>query len=419
MIFAPFVLFFTIALIKYRRIKSIDISILICMVYGISGFVAIFTDALDISTHSGYRVSFIAGFTYCTLLLVCLQPFIKYSNCIVSDIKPIRNERILKFLAWLSLFWFLFSAIMSRDQFWGVISGDMGALRQAMYNGLGEAGFLVHLPSPIRFIVVVFNMLFGCEWILMFLAFYSLTIQKMHIKYFIFFFIASLSGPWTSILGVDRSGIAIFVLSILSVIVFFWKFMSSKTKFCVSLITGIVLSGLVVYLSAITMSRFSGTSGDDIISVKESLISYLGQCYIEFCYFFDNVSNPDKTLNLIFPCISKYILGEKLIGGVMLNQAIEAKTGVFTGVFLTFMGQIQLTAGFPVTVLFCLFFSLLSNSIFRKIKNHTITSFDALAYLALAEVMILGQYSYFYQSPQRTFSLLFFLLLFRRLSRSI
>lgn len=416
MIFAPFILFSMIVFLKYYERKAIDIAILISLIYGLSGFISIYTDVLDISTHSGYRVSTLAGIVYCSLLFICLRPFIKYSNLSISNIKPIKNEKIIRYLAWVSFLWFLFTALISWSQFMGVITGDMAALRQALYNGTAEVGFLTSLPMPIRFVVVTLNMLFGCGWILIFLAFFSLTIQKMSPKYFVLFFVASLSGPWNSILGVDRSGIAIYVLSLLSVIVFFWSFLKKKAKFWITWIVALIFGALFAYLAAMTFSRFSGASGNDTEAVQESLIGYLGQCYIEFCYFFDKVNNPDKSLNLLFPCISKYILGESEIGGVMLNQAIESKTRVFTGVFLTYLGQIELTAGFFVTLLFCLFFSFFSNRVLSTLRKGQITPFTALAYLALAEVMILGQYSYYYQLPQRTFSLIFFLILFKRLS---
>ena len=409
MVAVPFFYFSFLAITMYLKRRIIDIPIMICMIYGLSGFLSIFVERFNLSAHPSYHVSFLACIAYCSLLTISLLPFMTFSNCLIRDIRPFNNEKLLKRLAWLAFWWFMFTAIMSWSQFYGVMTGDMGELRQALYDGTAEAGFMTKLPGPLRIILTIFNMFFGCGWVHIFLAFFCLTIQKLPKKYFFLFLISSLCGPWTSILGVDRSGIAIYILSFVSVYVFFWSFLETKIRKRLFVLIAILFGFLIFYLSAMTFARFGGIGEDDTERVNNSLIYYLGSCYLEFSYFFDNVDNPDKCLNLIFPFISKFLLGRELIGGVMLNQAIELKTGVFTGVFLTYLGQIQLTAGFPVTLLFCFAVYYFANRFLSPISKRIINAKVAFLYLMFAEIMVLGQYSYYYQTPTRTFSVVFFI----------
>ena len=415
MIAVPFVYFTLLTLFLYKRHKSLDIAAFICIMYAAAGLGAVSIESLGISPYPNYRVGIFPAFAYCFLLTICLFPFISYSNLRIKAIKPFKNEKLLKTVAWVAFFWFLFTAVMSWGQFYGVITGDLGALRQAIYAGTADAGFMVSLPGPIRFVLTIFNMAFGCGWILIFFAFFCLIIQRLPVKYFLLYIFASLSGPWTSILGVDRSGVAYYLLALISVVLFFWPFMKRTEKKGIVLALGIIVSSLVVYLTAMTLSRFGGVMGDDTDAAKESLIDYLGRCYIDYSYFFDNVNNPDKRLNLLFPFLSKFVFGEELIGGVMLNQAIEAKTGVFTGVFLTYIGQIQLTAGLAVSIIFCVLFFSFANRFLSPVNRGVVSPIVPFLYLMFAEVMILGQYSYYYQNPSRTFSVFCFILLINHL----
>ena len=179
MIAVPFVYFSILAIIRYMRHKTIDIASFICLMYGAAGLGAIMIDRLGLSAYGNYQVSFFACLAYCGLLTLCLLPFLAYSNLKIKVIRPFKNEKLLKNVAWVAFGWFLFTAIMSSGEFYNVITGDMAALRQALYRGDADPGFMSSLPSPIRFFLTILNMVFGCGWILIFLAFFSLLIQKL------------------------------------------------------------------------------------------------------------------------------------------------------------------------------------------------------------------------------------------------
>ena len=417
MISVPFIYFSLIAFFLYRRHKRLDIATFIAIIYATSGFFSIIMEENGLSEHPSYSITFEACLFYCGLLTICLIPFIFYSDSLIKDIRPVKNEKLLRIIAKIDVVWMLLTVFFSWSEFYGVITGDMGALRNALYAGTAESGYMVSLPSPLRFLLSLMGLLFGCSWVHLFLAFFSKLIQKMPNKYFFMFMAASLQRVWTAVLGVDRSGVAEYVLSFIAILIFFWPFMERKFKRNLGFVSIPIFVGIGWYLVSMTMSRFGGKLGDDTEAVGGSLIYYLGSSYPEFSYFFDNVRHPYTSLNLLFPFISKYILGSDLVTGVVLNQYIEGKTGVFTGVFLTYIGQIQLTAGLVVAVVFCILFCVLGCVFFKRIGQGSVSAKEAFIYLLFAMVMVLGLFSYYYQTPIITASAVFFFFLFSRLGK--
>ena len=244
------------------------------------------------------------------------------------------------------------------------------------------------------------------------MAFFCLLIQKLPTKYFFFFLIGSLACPWGAVLGVDRSAVAAYLLSFVGVIVFYWQYMGKVHKRYVAIL-GLVLIGLLlVYLGAMTVARFAGVDGDDMDSVNNSLAFYLGHSYLYFCYYFDNFNNPFKMSNLILPFTNKFLFGDEMLGGMRINSFLEAKTGKGFGYFYTFVGQIQITAGHVVAILFCFLLFFIGINKLKK-RTFAVTPNYAFLYLFFSSFMLLGLFAYYYQSPSITFSVIAFLILFK------
>ena len=173
-----------------------------------------------------------------------------------------------------------------------------------------------------------------------------------------------------------------------------------------------------LYIANLTTARF-----DDYDSVAglsgsfSGVLVYLGQSYINFCYFFDTFTPPYHTLAIIFPSFFYFVLGDDLVGGTVLQAHWDLLTGYSTGVFYTFMGHIMIFAGFFVLVVFCVLYSTISNSILKRnvLKGGTLHSL--FMYQALASVMALGLFGHYYASYILTFSLVFFYCFTKYLSK--
>ena len=401
----------------FKNNKRADLPFLIMLMYTINSFLSIFVDKYNM-LGLNYHPSLLSTIVYCGLLTLCWLPFSRYSNLNINKVKAISNTKALKIVAWVSFLWFVIYLYLSIDTLQLVLTGgDMLALRGMIYKGesinVGQ-GLPVYLHIPFT----LANCLFGCSWIFIFLAFFSKFIQKLPNKYFLLFLLTSLSGPLAGIVGVDRSKTTYWIISMVINFLFFSKFMTRKQRTWVMSVLAIFVTGGLIYIANLTTARF-----DDYDSVAglsgsfSGVLVYLGQSYINFCYFFDTFTPPYHTLAIIFPSFFYFVLGDDLVGGTVLQAHWDLLTGYSTGVFYTFMGHIMIFAGFFVLVVFCVLYSTISNSILKRnvLKGGTLHSL--FMYQALASVMALGLFVHYYASYILTFSLVFFYCFTKYLSK--
>ena len=418
MTYLAFLYFFLLTLMHFfKNNKRADLPFLIMLMYTINSFLSIFVDKYNM-LGLNYHPSLLSTIVYCGLLTLCWLPFSRYSNLNINKVKAISNTKALKIVAWVSFLWFVIYLYLSKDTLQLVLTGgDMLALRGMIYKGesinVGQ-GLPVYLHIPFT----LANCLFGCSWIFIFLAFFSKFIQKLPNKYFLLFLLTSLSGPLAGIVGVDRSKTTYWIISMVINFLFFSKFMTRKQRTWVMSVLAIFVTGGLIYIANLTTARFDDY--DSVAGLSGSLsgvLVYLGQSYINFCYFFDTFTPPYHTLAIIFPSFYYFVLGDDLVGGTVLQAHWDLLTGYSTGVFYTFMGHIMIFAGFFVLVVFCVLYSTISNSILKRnvLKGGTLHSL--FMYQALASVMALGLFGHYYASYILTFSLVFFYCFTKYLSK--
>ena len=413
MIAIPFVYFTFLSFLFYRKKgHKIDLSVIMTAMYAVSGLFSILIDVFGLRSDDTlhYNISFIAAFSYCALLTLCISPFSHNSNLRIITPKPLRYSVVLKFLAILSVIWFIWTVFVSRDLFIRMLVSDMHESRSIALRGELDST-LDRVPALLRPLMIILNLIFSCNWVLLFLAFFSRYVQRLPRLYFWLYLFASLSGPFGGVLGADRSSVAYWILSAFGIYILFRQFISKdeKKKLIRSFI--IILSILLVYLAMMTIGRFMESSefGED--GVQGSLIYYFGISYINFCNFFDNYTAPYPNLGIIFPFIGKYVFGIET-GGVVIQEQMSLLTKFECGTFFTFIGQIIMGAGTIVAVFYCFFYSFTSfvtlPSVIKKPKIHSL-----YLYFALVSVVYLGLFVYYYTSPYKTFSLIFFYLMLR------
>lgn len=414
MIYIPLIYFSILLAYLYRRNKQFDLACYIVLLYGISAFFSVQIDLLHLRSFDTvhYDISFFACFAYCGLLTLCIIPIAIKSNVQFVHISPVKNESFLRKLAWISFSYFVFYSFMSTDSILTVLTSDMQRLRADLYSGSQEAGWMYSLPIIVRLPISFMNMLFGCPWILVFLAFYSLVIQKMHVKYFVLFLGASLIGPVGGVIGVDRSSTAYWLISIGACYVFFRRWMNSKQKRNVNILLTITASVFIAYLISLTIARFDTEySGTDS---QSSMIAYLGQSYINFCYFFDTYECPIPSLFRIFPLTSQYLFSYS--GSTELNQVLTMMTGKTTWIFSSFIGDIIISSHNIVGVLYCFFFFFIAINVIRNNKQSNIS--QIYLYFLFSSVLFLGVFVYYYASSARTFSAVVFYFIIRYINKN-
>lgn len=416
MIYIPLVYFSILSLFLYRRHKHFDIAVIISLMFALSGLFSVFMDNLGYRSYesSNYHISFLSSFVYCFLLTLCILPIHSCDIFKKVNVKPLRNVKLIKFISVASIIWFILIVLLGRNTLTYVLNSDLADVRADLYAGesVGD-GWMSKMPTPLRFIFSFFNLAFGCPWILIFLGFYSMIGGRVSLKYSYFFLIASLSSPIYGIMGADRSATAYWIISVVVLFVLFHRQLPHKAKKQLCLLGLIVFIGLFAYLFAMTMSRFG--ERDSSGGALGSLISYFGQSYINFCFFFDEYNLPYHHFGIVFPFTSQYLFGIPS-GGVPIQQEMSRLSLMETGVFYTFIGHMIIGIGQAWAVFFTILYTILSSIQLGKIKRKPIISIDSLfLYFALASVPLLGLFGHYYASPATTFSLLFMYFIIKKL----
>lgn len=420
MIGLPFIYFSLLTLFLFSKKRKIDFATILSGIFAISGLFSILLDTFNLLTNatSNYSISLFAGSFYCVLLTLGIIPFAINSNVSIKKISPVRYPSLLKIIAWIAFIRLIALIVLSFDEFLFILTGDFAEMRTELYKDEFDIDYLASLPAPVRLIMVIFNMIFGAPWILILLGFYSRFVQKLPSIYFVLFILASLSGIWYGILGVDRSATTYWIISFIMIYFFFRQFMDEKAQKKVVTIMLILIGIAALYIGAVTISRFGEHDyGAGISGSQGGIITYLGQNYINFCYFFDNFHCNWKTLNLIFPFTGKYLLNSQFVGGVSIQQHLTLLTGMETGVFYTYLGQIMISAGKEVMIIYSLFHCLGSIFLLRKIRCKSVSLITVLLYILLSSIVFLGAWVFFYSSPSITFSVIFFLILCKILGK--
>jgi len=204
---------------------------------------------------------------------------------------------------------------------------------------------------------------------------------------------------------------AYWLISLGACFLMFAPFMKPSQKRKLSIVLGALVALVLLYLTTLTNSRFEETDGGKLSGSVASLISYFGQTFINFCYYFDNFENPNPSLQLIFPFTYSYFIGDSFASSVAFQQYLSLITGKSLGVFYAFIGHLSTTAGNTAMVIYCLAITLLSMALLRS-RNKTICNLkQLLLYVTFSSIMFLGLFGHYYASPNKTFSVVTFLVI--------
>ncbi len=407
MIYVPFIFFLLLFLVHYiHNKKKLDLICYIYAIYSFSGFCSIFIyDSYD---HFGFNeINFIPAFLYCFLIWLCTY-FVSQITGSSYLIKSYPYPTLFKYLAWISSLYFIFYFYMASGRVVEVLTGDIGELRGQLFTAKDEVTtWMTGLNPTLTLPLALLNFIFGTPWILQLMAFHCFIVEKMKLKYMLLLLLGSCLGVVISIEGVDRSGVAYWLMSLLGCYILFRPMMDHGQRKIFNKIGLFFLVLFASYLFIITIGRFGEKDSGD------SLLSYFGQSYINFCYLFDNYECPFPTLTCVIPFTTYVIMGGYTI--VPLQAYLTSLTGFDIGVFYTFLGHIYVTSNFYVVLLYCLFFIIMTIK-FRKNKQ-LLSLFDIFIYFFLCSVLFLGVFTHYYAGAGKTFSIIFYGLLICKYKR--
>lgn len=406
----PFLYFSVLFYMVYRRNGHVfDIACYILAIYGVSSFFSILIDVYDIRQKDVmyYDPSLFATISYCALITISVLPFIIFSSSRIKEIKPVKNFKLFKILAIIFFVYFFIYTVMSMKTLYSVLTGDIGEIRKAHYAGFDEDLWLASWPFYMRLPFTILNYVTGCPWVLLFLGFFSIVIQKIPIKYGLMFIISSLIGFVQNFVVAGRSDIVYWLFSAGACYVFFRPYISKSIWKSIRYYLFGLVAAFVLLIGLITFSRFGENDTGDIGGAEAGFISYAGQSFVNFCFFYDSFECPQPTLEPIFP-LTYLMLGQSQGGVLKLQEILSYRTSYQLGVFYTYIGQISTTSNNMVAILYCLFYSLLSIIGVKNVRSKIISIKTSFFYLVYSSVMFLGVFSHYYAYYTKTLSLILF-----------
>lgn len=421
MVAVPFIYFSLFAYLLYKRNrKRFDIACYIFSIFAVSGFFSVLMVILGMVPLElgSYQVSFTATIAYCGLITLCTYPFIKYSNIHIREIKPVRQTKLLKMMAVFFFLFFVLDTVMNFNALYNVLTGDFGAYRAAHYEGDDQVSWVADYPYIIRLVVQYLHFIVGCPWILTFLAFYVVLIQKLKYKYGLMYLIASMIGIESNLLAAGRSDAIYWLIGVGACFIFFSPYINKVQRKKIGIVMIPIIWAIIVTFLNATASKFESHEGaGGLDSGTTSLITYTGQSFLYFCFFFDNFTCPIPSLEAIFP-YSYYLMRIGHLGIVGLQNAISERSNYQVGVFYTFIGQIAVTSNNIVAIIYCFCITILSNSFVSKTFKRVIGLRMAYFYMLFASILFLGLFSHYYAIMTKTFSAIAFCLIFWKLQQN-
>lgn len=343
--------------------------------------------------------SFIATLTYCLLLFLSIQPLYQIDFQNLNLNVTTRTEKIIRTLTYVFLFnlvLFLFLRFDEINQI--IINGDYLALRQDIMSEDVQ-----HASGFMGLLGIITNILSSISFVMILVFFISITYYKNSWWFNLFAFLGSLPQVLGGLLTVNRSNVFYYVIIFALCYIMVQKRVPAKMKLRFFLPVGTVLVAMMMFFSSVTVSRFDNTN-TSYGNVNNSLISYSGMAYSNYCYFFDNYNNPDwLSTRYLLPVTNFVLKGYR--SGVEREQEQSERTGFNCVAFMTFLGSFIMDSNQVMPFIFVIIYLLLFRLCRNHVRQNTIPFAWLLAVFLLAIVPSVGCISYFYTNPFKSLAL--------------
>lgn len=351
--------YFLFLFINFYKKRGLDISVVIVGVYMVSAFCSVLLIQGHGSQEYARKIpSFIPTVVYCLMITLVVMPFYRFNSNRKRELPPM-NRQLFMIMSWTYIVAFFACLILFRDDlvFRLALGSEIGELRgQALESAQGQ------LSGLSRLLFNVFGVVLSLSPVAFLLFLYSLGFMKNKWYFNLLLFISSMGCILQGIMGIDRSMTAYWLIDLVFIYVLMRPYLhvgAKRVVFFLGLIAAAVALGYIVLM---TISRFGDNS-------ESSVVNYLGQSYLNFCWFWDNYDIPFINWGFFFP-ISNHFFGLDVGGApvapVAYGDFIETKVGYFVSVFYTFMGTVMLYLGQWAVIPFCLLYYGISKILVRK-----------------------------------------------------
>lgn len=411
MIAIPFVVFGCIFLWTWKHRGFFNIGTYIMLLYTIISFMSIVLDANNFYAHSCKQlpIDTFSPLIYCTLLIICFYPYISKKLPEISPYVSRSSERWLDMLTYgyFAIFCIILFVSLTRIEE-VLLSNSLAEIRNEQYTG-EAVSFYNHLFGFPRYVCAVCSILAPSGYVMTLIFLFNIAFRKRSILFHIMTLCGSLSQLLIAINIADRSSFASWILLMGLGICMLFPYFSRRAKVGTVILLSALLSVILVYFMAVTISRFDERKGGTI----GGLVTYSGQSYINFCNFMSYVS-PENSLCEIFPLITR--LSDDA-GYFEVAAKVKSTHNLNISVFSTFLGFIYSISGGLVMMLFVLFYNRVSSFVLNR-RKRLLELGDLVRIWAASLVLVLGLFTYFYAFANCTIALIIWIFLSYRLNPS-
>lgn len=389
--FIPFLFFCALTYYLWKRHHVLDVAVYMSALFTITTACAVIMVQYNYMEGSGVlfdgwsaELGFWPTLLYCALVSVTIIPFaIIRTEKIVSITN---NHRYLLLMLSLGivmqglLMYYLVGTSISE-----LLNGEFSDLKNAGYSGEQSVIDIKVLGMALPFRLLYFSCYFSTFGMPLF--FYYHCIEKRALLLTLPLLLSSFSPVLRGMVMADRTEIIYFGQMLVFCIIFFWHTFSRRFKWGLGLMTIPAAILALSYVMAVSASRFEesdeGTNG--------SMLQYLGQSYVNFCYFYDN-HNPDLVyVERELPISSFLLTGSQYTTS---KDERTAKEGFFIGVFASHVGSWLIDLGAVGATLLCGLFALGCVLIIKTYDRDTYDIAEVFMLFILASVPIFGIFYY-------------------------
>lgn len=393
MIAIPFIYFLILYIWVVRRRTAFSIISMMVLMYVVTSLFAIIIDYFDLYNSSSCiktEIHIFPTILYCFLLTLVMYPFYLVNDANVTAMETLPRPYFIDLLIHFYFVLFLLTIFLipgdiARNWTYAQLNPELkGEIWDGEYKVFSFSGpflTIAHLcmtfSSASLFLIPIF--------------FYNISFRNKSN----FFYLENICGSMTillfSLLTQDRSRFIYWLMFFILNYNFFHKFFNENQKKKFSKYILFLFSLFLIYVVVMNFIRFGDSSHYDNPALN--LISYAGQSFNNFCYFFENLDLPSRQWDHPFPFISS-IFDPEARGTREWAFYILDNTGINILVFSTFLGQIASYIGFGYMILWCFGISFLSACVMKVSSVYTL--FDLMKLVILAVIPYLGLFVYFF-----------------------
>lgn len=393
--YLPFIYFTILTAVLWYYHRRVDICIYISGLYAFTSLCAavIANDPLVLGESgilfdaTDLKLNFLPTVSYCLLLTLSLLPFTMIYKRSFKRI-TVASPFTLYVISWILIGVSLLNFYLVADSTLEILSGNLEAVRQASYEGIESPAEIKAASIPRIFGYFYY---FNKSTLLSLpIFFYYLCCEKRAWWFKTLLFFSSLSVPLAGIQTADRTEIILFSMMLCYCVIFYWGLMSKKLKRKVKIAAVPFIALGLLYIGSVTLARFEKSSE----GAGGSVMSYTGQGYINYCYFWENAKTDHPTLERIFPAV--YHFAFHIDSDADRRAERSGQQGFYISVFPTYLGELLLDLTIPGMFVWVIFFMLAGMLVIKQREREEFDISEVLVVYILAVVMVFGVFYYRY-----------------------